>query len=630
MKLRVSYCRKAVCQGFPFPFFDTILAKIWNDGNGRRCSGAWAAAVLVCRDEGGRRDMKRVDRLKNLIRVARGKQAPDLVLKGGRVLNVFSGEILRADVAVYDGAVAGVGSYDGPVVVDVAGDHIAPGFIDGHMHLESALLSPAELARAVLARGTTAIIADPHEIANVLGIDGIRFMLAASRNLPVDIYFLLPSCVPATDLETSGASLSAAELKIFRREKRVLGLAEMMNYPGVLFGNDSVVEKLIAFRGGIRDGHAPLLSGQDLNAYIAAGIRSDHECTMLAEAREKLRLGMHIMIREGTQAKNLKELLPLATPGNSRHCSLVTDDLHPHDLLAKGHLDHLIDIAVGEGMAPVEAVRMVTCNTARYFGLRDVGAVAPGYRADLLILRSLAPVRVRSVIKGGRLVFDDGGVIGKETTRTVCRSMGAMNVRPFGRDAFAVPNRGGRIRVIGLVPDQILTRHLILEPAVRDGAVVSDIGRDILKLAVVERHRATGRIGLGFVQGFGLTEGALASSVAHDSHNIIAVGCDDGDLLAAVKAVEAMNGGLAAVRNGELLAGLPLPIAGLMSDRPLAEVARGWEELRRVARDFGSVPAEPFMVLSFLALPVIPELKLTDRGLVDVNLFGHVPLFAGD
>lgn len=572
--------------------------------------------------------MRQVDRLKNLIRVARGKQAPDLVLKGGRVLNVFSGEIIRADVAVCDGIIAGVGSYEGPVVIDVGGDYITPGFMDAHMHLESTLLSPAELARAVLARGTTAIFADPHEIANVLGIEGIRFMLAASEGLPVDIYFLLPSCVPATDLETSGASLSVAEMKTFRREKRVLGLAEMMNYPGVLCGSDSVVEKLIAFRRRIRDGHAPLLSGKDLNAYIAAGIRSDHECTVLAEAQEKLRLGMHIMIREGTQAKNLKELLPLATPWNSRHCSLVTDDLHPHDLLTKGHLDHLIDIAVGEGMEPVEAVRMVTCNTARYFGLRDVGAVAPGYRADLLILPSLAPVRVRSVIKGGRKVFDEGGFTGEETTRAECGQMSAMNVRPFDREAFAVLSRGERIRVIGLIPDQILTRHLILEPAVRDGAVVSDVSRDILKLTVVERHRATGRIGLGFVQGFGLREGALASSVAHDSHNIIAVGCDDGDLFAAVKAVEDMNGGLAAVRNGEILAGLPLPIAGLMSDRPLAEVARGWEELRRVARDFGSVPAEPFMVLSFLALPVIPELKLTDSGLVDVNLFEHVPLFA--
>ncbi|MCG2739805.1 MAG: adenine deaminase [Syntrophaceae bacterium] len=572
--------------------------------------------------------MRQVDRLKNLIRVARGKQAPDLVLKGGRVLNVFSGEIIRADVAVCDGIIAGVGSYEGPVVIDAAGDYITPGFMDAHMHPESTLLLPAELARAVLARGTTAIFADPHEIANVLGTEGIRFMLAASEGLPVDFYFLLPSCVPATDLETSGASLSAAELKTFRRHKRVLGLAEMMNYPGVLCGSDPVVEKLIAFRRRIRDGHAPLLSGKDLNAYIAAGIRSDHECTVLAEAQEKLRLGMHIMIREGTQAKNLKELLPLVTSWNSRHCSLVTDDLHPHDLLAKGHLDHLIDIAVGEGIEPVEAVRMVTFNTARYFGLRDVGAVAPGYRADLLILQSLAPVRVRSVIKGGKKVFDDGGFTGEETTRAECGQISAMNVRPFNREAFAVPSRGERIRVIGLIPDQILTRQLILEPAVRDGAIVSDVSRDILKLAVVERHRATGRIGLGFVQGFGLKEGALASSVAHDSHNIIAVGCDDGDLFAAVKAVEAMNGGLAAVRNGELLAGLPLPIAGLMSDRPLAEVARGWEELRRVARDFGSVPAEPFMVLSFLALPVIPELKLTDRGLVDVNLFEHVPLFA--
>lgn len=572
--------------------------------------------------------MRQVDRLKNLIRVARGKQAPDLVLKGGRVLNVFSGEIIRADVAVCDGIIAGVGSYEGPVVIDAAGDYITPGFMDAHMHPESTLLLPAELARAVLARGTTAIFADPHEIANVLGTEGIRFMLAASEGLPVDFYFLLPSCVPATDLETSGASLSVAELKTFRREKRVLGLAEMMNYPGVLCGSDPVVEKLIAFRRRIRDGHAPLLSGKDLNAYIAAGIRSDHECTVLAEAQEKLRLGMHIMIREGTQAKNLKELLPLVTSWNSRHCSLVTDDLHPHDLLAKGHLDHLIDIAVGEGIEPVEAVRMVTFNTARYFGLRDVGAVAPGYRADLLILQSLAPVRVRSVIKGGKKVFDEGGFTGEETTRAECGQISAMNVRPFNREAFAVPSRGERIRVIGLIPDQILTRQLILEPAVRDGAIVSDVSRDILKLAVVERHRATGRIGLGFVQGFGLKEGALASSVAHDSHNIIAVGCDDGDLFAAVKAVEAMNGGLAAVRNGELLTGLPLPIAGLMSDRPLAEVARGWEELRRVARDFGSVPAEPFMVLSFLALPVIPELKLTDRGLVDVNLFEHVPLFA--
>jgi adenine deaminase len=574
--------------------------------------------------------MKRMDRLKKRIRVARGEAPPDLVLKGGRILNVFSGEIIRADVAVCDGQIAGVGRYDGPEAIDARGDYISPGFMDGHMHPESTMLLPGELARAALARGTTAIMADPHEIANVLGIEGVRFMLEASRGLPVDLYFLLPSCVPATGLETSGASLSAADLTPLRRVNRVLGLAEMMNYPGVLCGIDPVIEKLIAFRRGVRDGHAPLLLGRDLNAYIAAGIGSDHECTGRAEAEEKLRLGMHIMIREGTQAKNLKELLPLVTPRNSRHCSLVTDDLHPHDLLAKGHLDHLLDMAMGEGMDPVEAVRMVTCNTAQYFGLRDAGAVAPGYRADILILSSLSPVRVRSVIKGGRLVFNEGDFTGGTGPKIEQRQVGAMNVRPFGRDAFVVPQSGGKIRVIGLVPDQILTRQLLLGPAIREGAVVSDISRDILKLAVVERHHGTGRIGLGFVQGFGLKEGALVSSVAHDSHNIIAVGCNDGDLFVAVKAVEEMNGGLAAVRKGEVLARLPLPIAGLMSDRPLAEVARGWEELRQVARDLGSVPDEPFMALSFLALPVIPDLKLTDMGLVDVKLFKHVSLFAGD
>jgi len=336
------------------------------------------------------------------------------------------------------------------------------------------------------------------------------------------------------------------------------------------------------------------------------------------------------MIREGTQAKNLKELIPLVDAHNNRYFSLVADDLHPHDLLAKGHLDHLVDMAVGEGIDPLEAIRMVSLNTAGYFGLRDVGAVAPGYRADLLILSSLNPLRVRSVIKGGERVFDEGVLIGREKTAAGAGRLGAMNIRPFGPEAFRAPCGEGRIRVIGLVPDQILTRLLILEATHRDGMVVADPSRDILKLVVVERHRATGRIGIGFVQGFGLKEGALASSVAHDSHNIIAVGSDDGDLFRAVKAVEEMQGGLAVVLNGEVLAKLPLPIAGLVSERPLGEVAQGWQELRRAARALGSIPEEPFMVLSFLALPVIPELKLTDRGLVDVNRFEHVPLFAGE
>ncbi len=572
--------------------------------------------------------MKQLDRLKNMIRVARGLKEPDLLLKGGRVINVFTHEIIRADVALYDGIIAGIGRYEGSRTINVKGCYISPGFIDAHMHLESTMLCPAELAKAVVRHGTTAIMADPHEIANVMGSEGIRFLLDATAGLPVDIYFLLPSCVPATGLETSGAVLNADDLKPFRRHRRVIGLAEMMNYPGVLNGNDEVLEKLIAFRGSIRDGHAPLLSGRDLNAYIAAGIRSDHECSEFKEAEEKLRLGMHIMIRQGTLAKNLKALLPLVNNYNISHFSLVTDDLHPHDLLEKGHLDYLVDLATEEGMDPVKAIGMVTYNSARYFGLEEIGAVAPGYKADLLVLSSLKPIRVRSVVKDGRIVFDEDRLPVKTRSRIKTEKMGAINIRPFDKKALAVRSAGKRIRVIGLIADQILTKQLVVEPYEKDGDVVPDTKRDILKLAVVERHKRSGRIGLGFVNGFGLKKGALASSVSHDSHNIIAVGCSDEDIFRAVKAIEEMDGGMVAVGNGEVLSRLPLPVAGLISDSPLDEVASNWTELRRVSHELGSVQPEPFMVLSFLALPVIPELRLTDQGLVDVNIFEHVSVFA--
>ncbi|MHB8829548.1 MAG: adenine deaminase [Syntrophales bacterium] len=581
---------------------------------------------------------KKLERLRNLIGVARGLKEPELVLKGGRVVNVFSGEIITADVAVYDGMIAGIGSYDGPKMIDATGCYIAPGFIDAHMHLESTMLSPRELAAAVIKHGTTAIIADPHEIANVMGIEGIRFMMDAARHLPVDIYFMLPSCVPATGLETSGAVLHAADLRPLLRRKQVVGLAEMMNYPGVINGDEEALAKLTAFvniklrfRGSVCDGHAPLLSGRDLNAYIAAGIRSDHECSNLEEAREKLRLGMHIMIRQGTLAKNLKNLLPLVNKDNICHFSLATDDLHPHDLLAKGHLDHLVGMAVEEGLNPISAIRMATCNTARYFGISNIGAVAPGYKADLLILSSLAPLRIRSVVKGGRIVSEQGDLPVQAKAAAVNDlpgKMGRINIRPFEPGALAVPETGGKIRVIGQVPEQILTRQVFAVPKIAGGAVVSDTDRDILKLAVFERHHCTGNIGIGFVSGFGLKIGALASSVAHDSHNIIVVGCDDSDMFAAVRTIEKMNGGMAAVCQGKVLAALALPIAGLMANAPLAEVAKSWQQLRRAAHDLGSGLDEPFMALSFLALPVIPELRLTDRGLVDVNLFCHVSIFA--
>jgi len=571
-----------------------------------------------------------VEQLKNRIRAARGERSPDLVVKGGRVINVFSREIVEADVAVYDGLIVGVGSYNGPRVIDAEGMFLCPGFIDGHFHIESTMLSPPELAKAVLPYGTTAIIADPHEIANVVGKRGIRYLIESSEDLPIDIYIMLPSCVPATSLESSGTTLTCEDLKAFQREERVLGLAEMMNYPGVVAGMNDVLEKIDAFTGRVRDGHSPLLSGRDLNAYITAGLRSDHECTDLEEAREKMRLDMHIMMREGTQAKNLRTLLPLVTQDTVCQCSLVTDDLHPHDLLKEGHLNHLVDIAVSQGIDPILALVMVTLSPARYFGLRHLGAIAPGFQADMLILSSLQPVTVETVLKKGNKVFDRGVFTCEFPRPAPTDNLSSMNIKSYGPHSFAVREEGEYIRVIGLIHDQILTKSVVAKAPVHNGSIVADIKRDLIKIAVVERHHGTGNIGLGMVQGFGLKGGALASSVAHDSHNIIAVGCTDPDIFTAVKAVEKMGGGLVAAKKGEILSRLPLPVAGLMSDLPLEEVARGWKEVNRAAGILGCHLEEPFMALSFLALPVIPELKITDRGLVDVGQFVHVPLFVSE
>ena len=571
-----------------------------------------------------------MNNISNLIAVAAGRKPPDLVLKGGRVVNIFSHELLEADIAIADGCIAGIGSYDGPSTVDVQGNIICPGFIDGHIHLESTMLAPPELARAVLAHGTTAIVADPHEIANVMGKQGLRYFLDSAAGLPVDIYFLLPSCVPATHLETSGFSLEASDLISFRHEPAVLGLAEVMNYPAVVNGDDQVLAKIAAFAGAIVDGHAPLLTGKPLNAYVAAGIRSDHECTESAEAAEKLRLGMHIMIREGTLAKNMAALLPLVTPHSLPHFSLVSDDLNPVDLLHHGHLDHLLDLAIAGGLDLISALMMVTCNTARYFGLKDRGAIAPGYRADLAILSSWQPLHVERVIKNGRLVFADGEVLYDRKNPEPAAAVNTMNVRPWDPSALAIPWQGCRIRVIELVTGQLMTKEIILETAPHSGLLRVEPERDLLKIAVVERHHRTGNIGLGMVRGFNLKRGAIASSIAHDSHNIVCVGANDADMFLAIKTVEAMQGGLAAVAEGEVLARLPLPIAGLMSMATLREVAGNWDELKNATQALGCPLAEPFMMLSFLALPVIPKLKITDQGLVDVEKFCSVPLFVGD
>ena len=554
-----------------------------------------------------------------LIAAARGEIEVDLVLAGGRLANVLSGEVYRADVAVHRGRIVGFECSSAKAVLELDGWIIAPGFIDGHVHIESSMVTVPEYARAVLPRGTTTVVADPHELANVWGAEGIRYILDSSEQVPLNVYVMLPSCVPATDLETAGASLKADDLAGLLGKERVLGLAEMMNYPGVLFRDPEVMAKLALAEGRPVDGHAPGLSGRDLSAYIAAGIGSDHECTTIEEAREKLRAGMQIMLREGSAAKNLRDLLPLVTPANAGRFLFVSDDRHPADLLGQGHIDFMVRTAVQQGLEPILALQIASYNAARYFGLPHLGAVAPGYRADMVILDGLESLRAEKVIKDGLLVAEAGRLCVPLKSAGGGADGRRMKIAPLGPGSFALTAQPGPARVIGVVDQQIVTRSLSLPLKIKDGLVVSDPDRDILKMAVVERHRGTGNVGLGLVQGFGLACGALATSVAHDSHNIAVVGVSDGDMLAAVQAVAQMGGGLVAFAEGRALARLPLLVAGLMSEARLEEVQARLESCIAAARGLGCRLTDPFMTLSFLCLPVIPELKLTDRGLVDVG-----------
>ena len=565
--------------------------------------------------------------IKDKIEIAGGGKKVDLLLKNARVINTFSGDIHRNHVAVHKGKIVGFGVYSAKQTIDLKGGYLSPGFIDGHVHIESSMVKIPEFAKVVLPHGTTSAVIDPHEIANVLGLDGIKYMLASSVNSVLGVYVMLPSCVPATRLETAGAELTAHDLSLLLNDERVLGIGEMMNYPGVIYQDEEVLRKIAIAKNKVIDGHAPMLRDKKLFAYVSAGIRSDHECTNVEEAREKLRAGMYIMIREGTAAKNLKGLLPLVNSENSRKFVFVTDDRHLDDIFRQGHIDYLVRTAIQLGVDPIRAIQMATINTAEYFGIKNLGAIVPGYCADLVVFDDLKKLKISKVFKDGKLVARNGVIEPRVITEYEGKTRGTINVRWIEHEDFALKAGGKYAKVINMVPHQIVTKASV-EPVKQDGGYVSsDTEKDILKIAVIERHMASGRVALGLVKGFGLKKGAIASSVSHDSHNIVVIGTHDGDMYAAAVHVVKMQGGIVAALNGQILEALPLPVAGLMSDRSAEFVREKQRRLNEVAKVLGSKLDDPFMAMSFLTLPPIPEIRITDRGVIDAVKFKVTPLF---
>ena len=573
-----------------------------------------------------------MDELRRRIQIARGAIPADLVLRNVQLVNVCSGECYPADVAVADGRVVGVSApgegYRGHEERDLEGRWLAPGLIDGHMHIESTMLVLSEFARIVTPRGVTVVVLDPHEFANVMGVTGIRYVLESGHDLPLTAYVTLSSCVPASSYESPYRVLMAEDLLPLLEDEHVLGLAEMMDVPGVLEGDEQVLAKIVATqcRGLVVDGHAPGLTGRDLCAYATAGVMSDHECTTIEEARQRIRLGMWLMIREGSAARNMDTLLPLVKELHPPRVFFVTDDRDPQDLMTRGHIDSMVRRAIELGLDPVEAVRLASYNTAQYFRLYDRGAIAPNFVADLVVLDDLKKFKVESVYKEGKLVAQDGRLLVDAPTVTFTGVTGTVHIGNIDENDLRIPGKPGLIEVIGIEPGQITTRHLREEASVRDGEIVADPDRDLLKLVVIERHHATGNVGLGIVKGFGLRKGALASSVAHDAHNLVIAGVNDDDILQAARVLEEMGGGFACVVDGKVRGKVPLPYGGLVSPLPATELVQQLHALDMTAAELGCTLEHPCMTLSFLSLSVIPSLKLTDQGLIDVESFRLVSL----
>ncbi len=572
--------------------------------------------------------------LRRRIQIARGQLPADLVLHNTTLVNVCSGECYPADIAIADGLIVGVSEpgtdsgYVGREERDLQGRWLAPGLIDGHMHLESTMLTLTEFARVVVPRGVTSVMLDPHEFANVLGIAGIRYVLELGHDLPLSAYIMLSSCVPASSFETPYSVLLAEDLLPLLKEERVLGLAEMMNMPGVLQGDEQVLAKIVATRqhGLVVDGHAPGLQGRDLNAYAAAGIMSDHECTTLEEARQRIRLGMWLMIREGSAARNLDALLPLVKELHPPRVFFVTDDRDPQDLTTRGHIDSMVRRAIELGLNPIEAIKLASYNTAQYFRLDERGAIAPGFAADLVVLDDLDTFQVESVYKDGKLVAQAGKLLADVPTVSITGITGTVHLGDVQEADLRINGQAGIVEVVGIEPGQITTQHLREQATLRDGAIVADPERDLLKLVVIERHHASGRIGLGLVKGFGLRKGALASSVAHDAHNLVIAGENDADILLAARTLEEMGGGFACVVDGEVRAKVALPYGGLISPLAASELVQQLYRLDAAAAELGCTLDHPCMTLSFLSLSVIPSLKLTDQGLIDVETFTLLPI----